>query len=746
MLDLPPPTVADLGSNNLNSDGAAKPMAVRLVDSDLLQELRFPSFLKRPSASVIELAGLEVAGPRSAPRPIVLSEIQIPDTIQGCVEAFKAHTGASLVFSQKDTFKEAVTFTGQPQDQTLVALLDSTSNEHTHSQLEAAQELLRIVSVYPQGYLGEIGVDRVGLFRALLSTGTDGFRVKHPEYPDYYRFNGLTQGDLILLAARPGIMALTFHHEVGHAIDQARQGKIDRLKNFEDDNGPLDQILEGKIYFPPLNLEPGVEDRLAVKQLLNSIYLRSIGIRLEEGPTVLSGYSSKNKNELKAELFRFIVEHPSAFLHELTTRPRGKTAQTCQLLLSEMTDAAPMPIDAQSWLVALAERQSQLSSVDLYKQMRGTFFDLQGKAQIPSHVLDSQGRYQPDKLVGSLQCFVELMKVLKDPKLVLEGMSNKERYRLAEDCLISIEDLGHTFNTGHLAAPSEKLAAGTKLILEEARKLMSDFRAELGLPSRLDEGLREFQVIKVDRFLEGLGEISDLSKVALRRALMRSMAATVWVQGGSGVLVHESGVVLTNQHVVRNVGDEPRIIDALGREFKGLCLAASPAADLSLVRIIGDHKFPWMPLAPFDETPTELARYKIAPEALIIGHPVGLGACWQITAGPIVRVGQDMPRAPDNTVNLGNLEHQVYTYWGNSGSPGILIVNGFPTIGFIHNSYLEEGNRRFGISLGVIVSTLKEVKESSVDDVAARQLARKLVRNLVERIGSVKDQSRMTAR
>lgn len=120
---------------------------------------------------------------------------------------------------------------------------------------------------------------------------------------------------------------------------------------------------------------------------------------------------------------------------------------------------------------------------------------------------------------------------------------------------------------------------------------------------------------------------------------------------GSGVIVGAEGLVLTNDHVVR---DAQRIWVGLadGRVTEAKIAGRDPASDLALLRIDGAN-FPAIGFA--DQRPPEVGDVVLA-----IGNPEGIGQT--VTVGIISATGRDQPSLSryedlvqtDAAINLGN--------------------------------------------------------------------------------------------
>ncbi|WP_223998232.1 DegQ family serine endoprotease [Aureimonas sp. SA4125] len=86
---------------------------------------------------------------------------------------------------------------------------------------------------------------------------------------------------------------------------------------------------------------------------------------------------------------------------------------------------------------------------------------------------------------------------------------------------------------------------------------------------------------------------------------------------GSGVIVDQSGLIVTNNHVIRDA-DEVKVALSDGREFTSKVLLKDERGDLAVLKIEGDQPFPSIGLADSD-------ALEIGDLVLAIGNPFGIG-------------------------------------------------------------------------------------------------------------------------
>ena len=192
----------------------------------------------------------------------------------------------------------------------------------------------------------------------------------------------------------------------------------------------------------------------------------------------------------------------------------------------------------------------------------------------------------------------------------------------------------------------------------------------------------------------GAADLSDQSKSSLAEVIERIQEGVVQVTAGSGsgsgFVIDESGVVVTNEHVVRGqrtVG----IWLTNGRRYEGEVLALDSTADLALVQIKSNDRFHAIAVG-------DPAGARVGDEVLALGYPLAgkIGNSLTVTRGII---------SSTRTVNGVNLlQTDAAINPGNSGGP--LINRDGHVIG-INTFRIEEtvGGRpvnSIGFAVGVI--------------------------------------------
>ena len=130
---------------------------------------------------------------------------------------------------------------------------------------------------------------------------------------------------------------------------------------------------------------------------------------------------------------------------------------------------------------------------------------------------------------------------------------------------------------------------------------------------------------------------------------------------GSGFIIDPSGIILTNNHVVRNA-ERVKVKLQDGREFVATDVKTDPRSDVAIVRIEADRPLPVLPLGNSD-------RIEIGDWVLAVGSPFGLQGT--VTAGIISAKG----RGPGIASREDFLQTDAAINPGNSGGP-LLNLNG----------------------------------------------------------------------
>ena len=158
---------------------------------------------------------------------------------------------------------------------------------------------------------------------------------------------------------------------------------------------------------------------------------------------------------------------------------------------------------------------------------------------------------------------------------------------------------------------------------------------------------------------------------------------------GSGVMIDDAGLVLTNYHVIHRA-ETLRVWffdNNNSNSYTADIIAIDPIADLALLRMnLPQHQLPTTYLN------IESEEWAIAQEVVAIGHPMGIQ--WTVSLGHISHTD----RTGRVTPYVATLQHSAEIHRGNSGGP--LINNRGDVVGI--NTYLLMPDRKWsGIAYAV---------------------------------------------
>jgi serine protease Do len=151
---------------------------------------------------------------------------------------------------------------------------------------------------------------------------------------------------------------------------------------------------------------------------------------------------------------------------------------------------------------------------------------------------------------------------------------------------------------------------------------------------------------------------------------------------GSGVIVEQDGVVVTNSHVVKDA-QEISVVLGDGREFDAKVSLSDPHSDLAILRI--DPKGEKLPFAPLKASET----LEVGDIVLAIGNPFGVGQT--VTSGIVSALAR-------SSLNISDYNFFIQTDAainpGNSGGPLVAMDGG--VVGINSAIYSQSGG-----SLGI---------------------------------------------
>ena len=168
---------------------------------------------------------------------------------------------------------------------------------------------------------------------------------------------------------------------------------------------------------------------------------------------------------------------------------------------------------------------------------------------------------------------------------------------------------------------------------------------------------------------------------------------------GSGFIIDQSGIIVTNNHVIEGA-DEITVIMADQHEFKAELLGRDPKADLAVLKI--------------DPGSTELTAVKwgdsdsirVGDWSIAIGNPLGLGGT--VTAGIISAISRDIGNGP----YVKFLQTDASINRGNSGGP-LFNING-EVIG-INSAIISQTGGSIGLGFAIPSNSAKKIVQQLIE-------------------------------
>lgn len=162
---------------------------------------------------------------------------------------------------------------------------------------------------------------------------------------------------------------------------------------------------------------------------------------------------------------------------------------------------------------------------------------------------------------------------------------------------------------------------------------------------------------------------------------------------GSGVIFHEDGYILTNDHVVREA-EEIRVTLPDGRDFSAELVGTDGVTDVAVLRIMGGE----LPVAPLGTS----RGLMIGEWAMAIGNPFAYllsNPEPTVTAGVVSALGRHIiPQDQDQGFYLGMIQTDASINPGNSGGP---LVNGLGEVIGVNTSIFSRSGGSEGLGFAI---------------------------------------------
>jgi serine protease DegQ len=168
---------------------------------------------------------------------------------------------------------------------------------------------------------------------------------------------------------------------------------------------------------------------------------------------------------------------------------------------------------------------------------------------------------------------------------------------------------------------------------------------------------------------------------------------------GSGVIVSDSGYILTNNHVVESA-DEIEVVLNDSRRARAKVIGTDPDSDLAVLKIELD-RLPTIVLGNSDSL-------QVGDQVLAIGNPFGVGQT--VTSGIVSALGR-------NQLGINTFENFIQTDAAiNPGNSGGALVDTNGNLLGINTAIYSRSGGSMGIGFAIPVDTAKLVLEGIVKD------------------------------
>lgn len=168
---------------------------------------------------------------------------------------------------------------------------------------------------------------------------------------------------------------------------------------------------------------------------------------------------------------------------------------------------------------------------------------------------------------------------------------------------------------------------------------------------------------------------------------------------GSGVIVSEQGLILTNNHVV-TAADEIEVALADGRKLSAKVVGTDPDTDLAVIKIEGEH----LPAITFADN----EKLSVGDVVLAIGNPFGVGQT--VTQGIISALGR-------NHLGINTFENFIQTDASiNPGNSGGALIDTAGNLVGINSAIYSKSGGSMGIGFAIPASLAQQVMQQIAKD------------------------------
>ncbi len=259
-------------------------------------------------------------------------------------------------------------------------------------------------------------------------------------------------------------------------------------------------------------------------------------------------------------------------------------------------------------------------------------------------------------------------------------------------------------------------ACGPSAVLSQADTSSVDQASELSQISSsqvIDESRRTAIVRAAARVAPAVVSVNVMRTRRVRpRTMWESMILPPGAQQrstgfGSGVIVSEDGIVITNDHVITGAS-EIKITLPGGRDFNAEIVGTDPVADIAVLRITGDD----LPVAPVGTAKGLL----IGEWAIAIGNPLGNYVADSeptVTAGVISAVDRNIaPSSEDEGFYFGMIQTDASINPGNSGGA---LVNAQGDVIGVNASIISRSGGSEGLGFAIPIDRALQIADDFLE-------------------------------
>jgi S1-C subfamily serine protease len=213
-------------------------------------------------------------------------------------------------------------------------------------------------------------------------------------------------------------------------------------------------------------------------------------------------------------------------------------------------------------------------------------------------------------------------------------------------------------------------------------------------PSAHAAGLSTDELNNIDIYKQALGATVNITSTIYKRDFFWNVFPVR--ESGSGFLVNDDGMIITNNHVVSGSAKVQVTLPDKTR-YEAQILNRDPANDLAIIKIEPRKKFQTLRLGDSD-------RLQVGQKVLAIGNPFGLEGT--LTTGIISSLGRDI-QDESGRVLEGMMQTDAAINPGNSGGP--LLDSQGNVIGVNTAIYGPGGN--IGIGFAMPINRVKQMMD-----------------------------------